>query len=123
MTQKIKNEIAEYIFESLDQYTYMDLPSADALVDMLHQELFNSEYYLIGYYACEEWLKDHDISVFEAQNYCHNHSDIASRFNNAEELVNELVYWVSLETLYELQEKIYDTFNTLKNSQECKSNA
>jgi hypothetical protein len=122
MTQEIKNEITEYIFESLEQYTYQDIPSADALVDMLHNELFANDYYLIGYYACEEWLKEHDISVFDAQNYCRNAGGTA-KFDNAEQLVNEFVYWISSETLYELQEKIYDTFNTLKNSQECKSNA
>jgi hypothetical protein len=120
MTQEIKNEITEYVFESLDQYTYKDFPSSDALLDTLHQELFNNDYYIIGYYACEEWLKEHDISVFDAQNYCSNAGGTA-KFDNAEQLVNELVYWISLDTLYELQEKIYEQFNTLKNSTQCKS--
>ena len=30
----------------------------------MHYELFNVDYYIIGYYQAEQWLSKHDISVF-----------------------------------------------------------
>jgi hypothetical protein len=34
--------------------------------DEWHYEAFNADYYIVGYYNAEQWLKRHDISAFEA---------------------------------------------------------
>ena len=60
--------------------------------------MFNEDYYLIGYYQCSEWLKTHDLDVFEAIEivntyYVDNFGDIdRKQTENSEELVNTLVY-------------------------------
>ena len=35
-----------------------------------HYHLFNEDYYIIGYYNAEQWLKRHDVSPFEAIQVC-----------------------------------------------------
>jgi hypothetical protein len=35
-----------------------------------HYYLFNEDYYVIGYYNAQQWLKEHDISAFEAIQVC-----------------------------------------------------
>lgn len=32
--------------------------------DDLHHEVFNTDYFIIGYYNANQWLKEHDIDVF-----------------------------------------------------------
>jgi len=34
-------------------------------VDDWHFHAFNEDYYLIGYYNCEQWLKQHDVSALD----------------------------------------------------------
>lgn len=34
--------------------------------DELHYHAFNEDYYIIGYYRADQWLKSHDISPWEA---------------------------------------------------------
>ena len=47
----IKNELRQYVEDSISNY--------DCLDEDLHNELFNSDYYLIGYQKCEKWLNKH----------------------------------------------------------------
>ena len=63
----------------------------------LHHELFNTDYFIIGYSNCEKWLKDNEISIFEAIrevqeyekfNFGENYTDISS----SEKLVNMYAY-------------------------------
>ena len=63
----------------------------------LHHHLFNVDYFIIGYYNCEQWLKDNGISVFEAIrevqeyekfNFGEPYTDISS----SEKLVNMYAY-------------------------------
>ena len=63
----------------------------------LHHELFNTDYFIIGYYQCEQWLKDNKISIFEAirevqeyekMNFGEHYTDISS----SEKLVNMYAY-------------------------------
>tara|TARA_R110001606_G_C14998516_1_gene606755 strand:- start:256 stop:561 length:306 start_codon:yes stop_codon:yes gene_type:complete len=72
-----------------------------------HFNLFNEDYYLIGYYNCSEWLKMHDLDVFEAINICKeserdNYGEVQTDIDNSETLVNQLVYWYGLELCNEL---------------------
>ena len=53
MKNSIRKELTEYIKEQLEHDKNLD-----------GWDIFNDDYYLIGYYKCEEWLKKHDLSVF-----------------------------------------------------------
>ena len=85
MKTTIKNELLEYIEDSKNDYE-----------EVTHFNLFNEDYYIIGYYDCEQWLKKHDLSVFEAmsivQDYEQDNFGECQKYDNAEKLVNMLVY-------------------------------
>lgn len=69
----------------------------DDNVEDWHFHAFNEDHYMIGYYNCEQWLKGHDISAFEAigdiQEYENdNFGEIYTKLDNSETVVNMYVY-------------------------------
>ena len=75
--------------------------------DITHYNLFNEDYYIIGYYEASQWLKEHEIDVFEGINICReyeieNFGEFHTNIDNPETLVNHLVYWWGQEILFEL---------------------
>lgn len=74
----------------------------------LHHHAFNEDYYIIGYYQAEQWLKKHNVSVFEAINFVQDYeremfgADAVRGYDNAESLVNMLVYIVGEEITQEI---------------------
>lgn len=68
-------------------------------VDEWHYHAFNETPYLIGYFTCKEWLKNHGIDPFEAIEHCitFEQDELGElidpyRYTNAEDVVNMLVY-------------------------------
>jgi hypothetical protein len=98
-TNTIKTELKEYIKDNINDFDCHD--------DDLHHNLFNMDYYIIGYYQAEQWLKKHDISVFEGiefvQDYERNNfgDDAVQTYDNAEKLVNMIVYIIGEELIYQ----------------------
>ena len=96
MNLSIKEELTSYINENKIDYK-----------DDLHSHLFNQDYYLIGYYNCQKWLDDHNISVFEAletiKEYEMENFGECKSYTNAEETVNMLVYIYGEELLQEME--------------------
>jgi hypothetical protein len=82
--------------------------------DEWHFHAFNESPYLIGYYNCEEWLKKHDVSAFEAIDevvqYEQDNFGEAHTSMNSEAVVNMFVYikgeevLSGMDTLEELRE-------------------
>jgi len=104
MKNSVREEIKSYVEINRDNY------AKNMGVDDLHFQMFNMDYYIIGYYQAEEWLKKHDISVFEGIGVCWDwerdyFGEVHSKFENAEELVNMLAYIWGYEVLAELQEE------------------
>ena len=98
MENSIKEELTEYINESVNNH------SQD---DELHHNLFNQDYYIIGYYQCEEWLKEHSISPFKAigiikEYELENFGEITTDISSSEKVVNMLVYIYGEELLIEM---------------------
>lgn len=88
--------------------------NADNLDDA-HHIAFNEDYYIIGYYNADQWLKKHDISAWEAidyvieqEQYHFGESYIKPGDVNSERIVNLYVYFagyeIDINNLYE-QEK------------------
>ena len=82
----------------------------------LHQVAFNESEYLIGYYRCEQWLKQHDISPFEAiadiiqwELDVLGESEMKPSDINSESVVNLLTYILGEQVLGELDLDLEDT--------------
>ena len=99
-TKTIKEELREYIEDNIKDYDVRN-------DDDLHYYLFNEDYYIIGYYQCEQWLKKHNISVYEAIEFCQNYErenfgDVTN-YDNSEKIVNMIVYILGEELIYHEQ--------------------
>tara|TARA_R100001443_G_C3286741_1_gene161783 strand:+ start:136 stop:441 length:306 start_codon:yes stop_codon:yes gene_type:complete len=95
MITTIKNELLSHIEDYNNE-------------DKNHFTMFNEDYYIIGYFQAEDWLKKHDLGTFEAIRICNeyeeeNFGEIQTTFDNAETLVNHLVYWYGQDICNELE--------------------
>ena len=92
---ELKNHVLDVI-ESYDNLSDIDF-------DEVHNECFNNDYYIIGYGRASEWLKKHEIDVFEAISYVvekqqeYFGDSLTVDDINSERIVNLLVYFYSLE--------------------------
>lgn len=98
VSNKLQQEIQAHIVDHVSDRIGSDIGD-------LHHALFNESHYLIGYYQCEQWLKQHDISAFEAiefvQEYERDNFGETNTAINSESIVNMLVYIVGEQVLYE----------------------
>ena len=89
MKNSIREELTGYIYDCTN-----DFNGEISLFNM-----FNEDYYLIGYHQCSEWLKTHDLDVFEAIEIVNtynvdNFGDInRKQTENSEVLVNGFHLW------------------------------
>ena len=99
---EIKNELLDYVENN-------NLTLSEALQDDdLHYKVYNSDYFVIGYYNAEQWLiKDDRNYTFEVLGYVQEQEEIAlgtiEKIDNAERLVNLYAYWLGYEVIAELQ--------------------
>ena len=81
----------------------------------LHHILFNEDYYIIGYYQAEEWLKDNvgifaaieEIKTYEQDNF----GEVSTDLSSSEKVVNMYVYIKGEEILQE-SETLTNSWNT-----------
>jgi hypothetical protein len=101
---EIKNELLDYLENN-------DLTLSQALEnDDLHFNVYNSDYFIIGYYNAEKWLiKDNRNYTFQVLEYVQEQEEIAfgttEKITDAERLVNLYAYWLGYEVIAELQAK------------------
>lgn len=94
----MKNSVRQELLEHIN-----DTPKEE----QNHFTLFNEDYYIIGYYNAEQWLKLHNIGELEGVRICNdyekeNFGEIQTTFDNTEKLVNHLVYWFGQDLCNEL---------------------
>lgn len=101
MNNTIRNELLNHTIDTINDQGLDDF-------EELHYHAFNEDYYIIGYYQAEQWLKKHDVSAFEAieavmewKNNSFGELHIASKDLNAESIVNLYVYTLGEELLSE----------------------
>ena len=77
-------------------------------IDDIHFDLFNSDYYIIGYYNAEQWLKNNVFQVIEfiKEYEQDNFGEVTTDFSNSENVVNMYVYIIGEQLLY--QDNIID---------------
>ena len=103
--EAMKEEAIEAIIEALESgYSgyYCDL----------HNEVFNTDYYIIGTYQAKEALKEYD--VFEAIELVQtwekdNFGEVYTELSNPEKLINMVYYLVGDEVISEMYD--IDAFN------------
>lgn len=102
MNNTIKKEIKEHIQDYIIENNLIDQDLG--CMNELHHDIFNTDYYLIGYYNCNEWLKKHNINTFEAieyvQQYEKNIFGETHTALNSENIVNMVAYIVGEEILF-----------------------
>jgi hypothetical protein len=86
LNQELTQHIIDYVNDCADDQDFGEL----------HNECFNTDYYIIGYYQASEWLKKHDIDAFEAIECVidyekDNFGEVNTKINS-EAVVNMYVY-------------------------------
>ena len=66
--ETIKTELNQYIDDRLEDYDTKTIVQLTRDCE-LHHELFNTDYYIIGYYKAEQWLKSHSIGMISAYSF------------------------------------------------------
>ena len=99
-TQAVQ-EIKEHIYFGLK-----DLRGSNTNVCDVHHELFNVDYFVIGYYAAEQKLQSWGLSSFEAINIVRNYEienfgESSNKEVNAENTCNMIAYILGEEILNE----------------------
>ncbi len=100
--QEMREEARDAIIEVLeDGYTgyYVDL----------HNEVFNTDYYIIGTYQAKRALAEYDVwdAIEKVQTYeKDNFGEVYTDLSDPEKLINMLYYIIGEEVLYELMDGI-----------------
>lgn len=95
--QFTKLEALEDIQETLKCY--------DGYIEDLHNEVFNTDYYIIGTYEAEEALEEYGVfdAIEKIQEYeITNFGEVITELSNPENVANMLYYIIGEETLFEI---------------------
>ena len=103
---KQKQDVKDYIIDQLASDVGLDQHISD-----LHHYLLNEDYFIIGYYQAEQWLKKDNGSVFEAIEHIKdyeqsNFGQVSTDLSNSESVANMLAYILGEEILFN-----NDTYN------------
>jgi hypothetical protein len=90
--ESIKTELTSHVTDMINEGSI----NADNYQEA-HYHAFNEDYYIIGYYQAEQWLKKHGLDSFEAIAICQdyerdNFGEVSDKYDNAESVVNMLAY-------------------------------
>jgi len=103
---KVK-EIKKYILDHLKEHLNNGYDMYNDIFD-LHHTLFNTDYYIIGIYKCEQWLSNkamHCIQIiqdYETEMF----GNVSTDLGNAEQVVNMYTYIIGEELLYEMSRQL-----------------
>ena len=103
---KQKQDVKDYIIDQLASDVGLDQHICD-----LHHYLLNEDYFIIGYYQAEQWLKKDNGSIFEAIETIReyeqsNFGQVSTDLSSSENVANMLAYILGEEILYN-----NDTYN------------
>ena len=110
--QEMRKEARDAIIEALqDGYSgyYCDL----------HNEVFNTDYYVIGRYQAKEALREYDVfeAIEKVQAYeKDNFGEVYTDLSDPEKLINMLYYIIGEEVLFEMMDGVevwHENWNNL----------
>ena len=110
---KQKEDVKQYIIDQLKSDVGLDQNIND-----LHHCLLNEDYFIIGYYQAEQWLKKDNSSVFEAIETIReyeqsNFGQVSTDLSSSENVANMLAFILGEEILY--NNNTYNLFNKFHN--------
>ena len=95
---ELKQDVKDYIIQQLNDDVGLDQHICD-----LHHYLLNEDYFIIGYFKAEEWLKKDSIfnaietiKEYEESNF----GKVSTDFSSSENVANMLAYILGEEILY-----------------------
>ena len=101
MKTTIKTELQNHILDMIN-----DRIIDNTNKDEWHYHCFNEDYYIIGYYNANQWLKEHNLDTLEAieivKNYEMDNFGEFRTYSNSESIVNMLAYIYGEEILYSI---------------------
>ena len=106
MREEAKEDIINKLQEGYNGY-YCDL----------HNEVFNTDYYIIGTYEAKKALEEYGVfdAIEKVQEYeKDNFGEITTDLSNPEKLANMLYYIIGEEVLFEIMEDVnifHDNWN------------
>ena len=88
----------------------------------LHNEIYNQDYFIIGYYDSEQWLIK-NIGIFaaieEVKEYeINNFGILTTDISSSEKVVNMLVY-IAGEEVLSMSDTLKDNWDTKLNEEDC----
>ena len=100
-----RDEIKEYLDERIDEMKEYDIKNLKQLIKDgdIHNEIFNTDYYIIGTYESKKWLGDQAFDVigiikeYEEDNF----GEVTTELDNPEKVVNMYVYIVGEDLINE----------------------
>jgi len=114
-------EITQMIIDYLQNYESSEVLSEIDNFEELHNEIFNTDYFIIGYYQAEEWLKN-NIGVFNAIGIIKDYEmdqfgELYTDISSSEKVVNMFVYIIGEEVIYDMDKDltIAETIKELEN--------
>ena len=109
--QELKQDVKNYIINKLESDVGLDQNICD-----LHYYLLNEDYFIIGYYKAEQWLKKDSIfnAIETIREYEEsNFGKVSTDFSNSENVANMLAYILGEEILFD--NKTFQLFNKFNN--------
>ena len=109
-----KEEIKDYAIEILKENIIYDNDYLDTDTYDIHNDLFNTDYYIIGIYEATQWLENQVFNVigyikdYEQDNFGEVFTDLTS----SENVVNMYVYIIGEEILEEVIEEVKENLLT-----------
>ena len=108
---ELKEDVKEYIIQQLTDDVGLNHHICD-----LHHYLLNQDYFIIGYYKAEQWLKKDSIfnAIETIKDYEEsNFGEVSTDLSSSESVANMLAYILGEEILFE--NNTYQLFNRFHN--------
>ena len=96
--EELKQDVKNYIIDQLNDDVGLDQHISD-----LHHYLLNEDYFIIGYYKAEQWLKKDSIfnAIETIKNYENdNFGQVSTDLSSSENVANMLAYILGEQILY-----------------------
>lgn len=101
VSSKTEKEFYSLIIDAINDGRLIDKPMCE-----IHQEVFNTDYFIIGYYQAEEWLKE-NIGIFNAIGIIKEYEnamfgELTTDISSSESVVNMTAYILGDEIINSL---------------------
>jgi len=108
-----KQDVKQYIIDQLESDVGLDQHICD-----LHHYLLNEDYFIIGTWKAEQWLKKDDSSIFEAIETIReyeqsNFGQVSTDLSNSENVAHMLAYILGEQILF--NNNTYNLFTRFHN--------